>query len=269
MNVTWWCSAQNAPWSWTWQAYPGVWLVVGSLIVGYVATARRAAGRTHVTPGQGGSFALGVLLVWAMLDWPLGPLAAGYLASVHTAQYLVLALIVPPLLLHGSPPWMLRQWLGTGVRLRIARGLTRPLIAFAIFNVVMVATHLPAVVDTLKVSQLGSFAIDVSWAIAGFAFWIPIMAPLPELAPMRLPGRIIFAMANLFLPTVPASFLTFAEYPIYALYELAPRVSGLSAVQDQQIAGLTMKIGGGLVIFTTASILFFQWYRREEDKTAI
>jgi putative membrane protein len=116
---------------------------------------------------------------------------------------------------------------------------------------------------------LGSFAIDVSWAIAGFAFWIPIMAPLPELAPMRLPGRIIFAMANLFLPTVPASFLTFAEYPIYALYELAPRVSGLSAVQDQQIAGLTMKIGGGLVIFTTASILFFQWYRREEDKTAI
>jgi putative membrane protein len=70
----------------------------------------------------------------------------------------------------------------------------------------------------------------------------------------------------LFLPTVPASFLTFADYPIYALYELAPPVGALSARDDQQLAGILMKIVGGFIIFGTASVLFFRWYRVEEHR---
>ncbi len=271
MTFTWWCSALDEPWSWAWQAYPGVWVVVALLAGGYVWAARRAPDREPLTMRHLGPFGLGMLALWAVLDWPVGPLGAGYLASVHTAQYLVLALVVPGLLLAGTPPWMLRRVLGSGRRLRVVRVCTRPILAFAFFNVVMAGTHIPAVVDALKVSQLGSFAIDLCWFLAGFAFWLPVMAPLPELDPPRLPGRIVFALANVFLPTVPASFLTFAEYPIYAVYELAPRVTALSAVEDQQIAGLTMKIGGGIIIFTTASALFFRWYRAHsaEESTAL
>ncbi len=73
----------------------------------------------------------------------------------------------------------------------------------------------------------------------------------------------MFLLLNVFIPTVPAAFLTFADYPIYALYELAPRASGLSANDDQQLAGLIMKIAGGFIIFGTASVLFFRWYGLE------
>jgi len=93
-----------------------------------------------------------------------------------------------------------------------------------------------------------------------------ILGPLPELKPMPYPGRIAYLFANVFIPTVPASFLTFAKYPIYALYELSQPVSGLSTVEDQQIAGLIMKIVGGLIVFGTASVLFFKWAHAEEQR---
>jgi putative membrane protein len=81
-------------------------------------------------------------------------------------------------------------------------------------------------------------------------------------------ARIGYLGLNVFLPTVPASFFTFSQYPIYALYELAPRVSGISAVADQRVAGLLMKLCGGAILFGTMSVMFFRWYRREADADA-
>jgi putative membrane protein len=103
----------------------------------------------------------------------------------------------------------------------------------------------------------------MSWLLAGFVFWMPIIGPLQELEPLSYPGRLVFLVANVFIPTVPAAFLTYARYPIYALYELAPPVGGLTVVQDQQLAGMIMKILGGFIILGTASVLFFKWAKAE------
>jgi putative membrane protein len=239
------------------------------LLVGYVIARWRV--RRSGTPAEElrprtVSYLVGLLTLWIAADWPLGPLGAGYLVSVHTLQYLLFTMVVPPLLLFGLHPAMLRAVLRRRGMSRVAELFTRPLIAFVIFNTVLVATHMPSFVDGVKVTQIGSFAVDMAWLAAGLLFWWQVLGPLPELRPMGYPGRILFLLANVFIPTVPASFLTFADYPLYVVYELAPRVSGLSAVQDQQIAGLTMKIGGGLLIFGTASVLFFRWYLREKQE---
>jgi putative membrane protein len=215
------------------------------------------------------SYLLGVLTLWIAADWPVGPLGAGYLMSVHTLQYLLFTMVVPPLLLHGLHPRALRSLLRPRWAFGIARFLTRPLIAFVVFNTVLLATHMPSFVDAVKVTQIGSFGVDMAWLAAGLLFWWQVLGPLPELQPLGYPGRILFLLVNVFIPTVPASFLTFADYPLYAVYELAPRVWGLSATQDQQIAGLTMKVGGGLLIFGTASVLFFRWYLREERQERV
>lgn len=265
--MTWWCSAQSVAWTWSWQAYPGVWLFVLAIVGAYVwmAIRRRPPGGHPPSRSRLISFACGVLALWLAADWPLGALGAGYLASVHMLQYLLFALIAPPLLLHAAPPWMLRVMLRPRWAFAAARRLSRPLIAFTIFNTVLLGTHLPAVVDVLKTTQAGSFAMDVLWLFSGLVFWWPVLGPLPELDPLSYPGRLAYLVMNIFLPTVPASFLTFADYPIYALYELAPPVGGLSATVDQQIAGLTMKVIGGFIIFGTASVLFFKWFREEEE----
>ncbi|MGH7657782.1 MAG: cytochrome c oxidase assembly protein, partial [Gemmatimonadales bacterium] len=63
-------------------------------------------------------------------------------------------------------------------------------------------------------------------------------------------------------------FLTFANYPVYALYELAPPVMDIAARTDQQAAGLLMKVAGDPIFLIAIAIVFFRWSaseRRADD----
>jgi putative membrane protein len=166
--VNWWCSAQGEAWNWAWQAYPGVWLFIAAVAGSYAWTVRRltpqrfAGDDRPTTVGEIALFSLGVLVLWLGADWPVGKLAAGYLLSAKTFQYLMFVLVAPPLLLLGTPRWFLRRLLRGQVAFRIARFLTRPLLPLAVFNTVLIASHLPPVVDGLGGSQLGSFAVDLA-----------------------------------------------------------------------------------------------------------
>ncbi|UCG86991.1 MAG: cytochrome c oxidase assembly protein [Gemmatimonadota bacterium] len=269
--MSWWCAAQDTAWGWTWQPYVGVWVLVAALVLcRLLAESLWAPGASLDHTDKRGRrlplYLTGVAVLWIAADWPIGPLGAGYLLSVHTIQYIVFAFVAPPLLIAGTPRWLLRHMIRRHWASNIARTVSRPLVAFLIFNVVLLATHLPSVVDGLTASQLGSFAVDMSWLTAGLVLWWPILGPLPELNPMPYPGRIVYLIANVFIPTVPAAFLTYATYPIYALYELAPPIGSLTAVEDQQIAGMIMKIVGGFIVLGTASVLFFKWARAEERR---
>ena len=48
------------------------------------------------------TFLFGLLLVWAALDWPIGTLGGGYLASMHSVQWLMLSQVAPPFLILGA-----------------------------------------------------------------------------------------------------------------------------------------------------------------------
>lgn len=272
--MNWWCAALGLPWSWEWRAYPGVWLFVGTVAVAYLwairwlPPARLAADDAPTGPREVALFFTGVGVLWMALDWPLGQLAAGYLLSARTLQYLLLVLVAPPLMLLGLPRWLLRRMVRGRIAFRIARLFTRPLVPLLVYNAVLVAMHLPPTVDSTAGSQLAGFALDVAVIGSGLVFWWPALARLPELRPMGYPARIGYLLLSVFLPTVPASFFTYARFPIYPLYELAPRVHGIEAVMDQQIAGLTMKVLGGLILFGTMSVMFFRWHRLEERQEA-
>ena len=62
---------------------------------------------------------------------------------------------------------------------------------------------------------------------------------------------------------VPGGFLTFADHPLYATYELAPRVMGFSALNDQQLAGAFMKVGNIPVIWSVIAVMFVRWWKQE------
>jgi putative membrane protein len=66
------------------------------------------------------------------------------------------------------------------------------------------------------------------------------------------------------VPTVPASFLVFAESPIYRFYNDSPRLFNVSVLEDQRIAGLLMKLGGGALLWAIIAVLFFRWHSDEE-----
>jgi putative membrane protein len=69
------------------------------------------------------------------------------------------------------------------------------------------------------------------------------------------------------LPTIPASFLTFGSSPLYKFYEHVPHLFGMSTLEDQQIAGLIMKIGAGLLLWAIMAVVFFRW-AADEDRSS-
>jgi cytochrome c oxidase assembly factor CtaG len=123
-------------------------------------------------------------------------------------------------------------------------------------------------VDSLMASQLGSFALDMVWLATGLVFSWPVAAPVPERPWMTYPVKIGQLLAASILNTGVFAYLTFSSLPVYAIYELAPPITGLSAREDQRIAGLLMKVGGAPILWTWVSILFFRWFRESEQEDA-
>jgi cytochrome c oxidase assembly factor CtaG len=63
---------------------------------------------------------------------------------------------------------------------------------------------------------------------------------------------------------VPGAWLTMATHPLYHAYDTPLRAYGISAVDDQQAAGLIMKLGGGIYLWTIITAMFFVWANRHE-----
>jgi cytochrome c oxidase assembly factor CtaG len=268
--LTWWCSASDLPWSWTWRGYPGVWLFVLGLGAGATLLVRRAApghapaGKPQVTRLQVASFIAGLLILWLASDWPVGTLGAGYLLSVHTAVWILYTLVVSPLLLLGVPAWLPLSVPAESRSGRLLRLLARPVVALLITDAILLGSHLPPVVDGFRRTQFGSFTIDLAWLAGGLIMWWPVLAPNPAISRVSYPWKIGYLFLSTIVPIVPAAFLTYSDYPVYALYELAPRVNGISAITDQQAAGLLMKAVADPIIWLAMAIVFFRWQRAEE-----
>ncbi len=279
-----WCSTIEVPWTWGWRAYPGVWLVALTIAVPYFVAVRRRArlvgfngfvnqtqrstdSRRAVkdftkptTSKQIRCFIAGVLAFWVASDWPLGLLGSSYLASAHMVQFLLYTLAAAPLLMLGTPEWMARQVIGYLKLYRLLQRISRPIFAGVTFNLVLIATHSPWAVDILRTSQIGSFIMDMIWLVSGLLVWLPLLSPLQEHRMRSYPAKMVYLFTALgVVPAVPAGFLTFAGFPLYSIYELAPRFHGLSATTDQQMAGLIMKLGGIPIVWGMIALMMLRW----------
>jgi putative membrane protein len=252
-----------------WHPHVDVWLLVVVLAGGYFL-ALRLLGSAHAIPGQPPAtrgqitaFSLGVATIWVAADWPIHELAERYLYSVHMVQHLLLSLVAPPLLLLGTPAWLARTLLRPPFVLRVVGRLSRPLPALLLFNLVIALTHWAVVVNLAARSEIAHVTIHTALFGTALLMWMPVLSPLIELPRLPYPGQMLYLFAQSLLPTVPASFLTFGSRPLYEAYAEAPRIFGISAITDQRIAGLFMKIVGGLVLWSVIAVLFFRWHAQE------
>jgi putative membrane protein len=167
----------------------------------------------------------------------------------------------------GIPEWMMRRLLSKMRAYRLVRQLAKPLAAGLIFNLVLMATHAPPTVDNLRTNQAGSFALDVLWLLSALLLWLPVCGPLDEIKPSYpVRGVYLFLAAGL-VPMVPGGFLTFSGTPLYAVYELAPRIGGFDALDDQQAAGAIMKIGNLPLIWPVLFALFVKWANDDQKSS--
>jgi putative membrane protein len=263
--------AADGPYAFHWNVHPDVVLLCVFLVGAYLYAVTQLrdlvsdAGR--VRRGQVLLFGAGVLAVYLSAGSPLHDLSEQYLLSAHMFQHTVFTLVAAPLLLAGIPGWLWQALFRVPRVLPIARLLTRPLVAFSLFNAVALMTHLPFAVDFALNHHAAHFWIHALLIASALLMWWPVLSVVPELPRLAAPLQMAYLFLQSLLPAVMASFITFADNAVYRFYEEAPRVGGLSAVSDQQLAGGIMKLMGSLILWSFIAVAFFQWYAREERES--
>src|SRR5436190_21115368 len=125
-----------------WSIHPSTVVGIAALAAIYLWRGRHAPAGENLSGARKLSFFAGLFVMFASLNGPIHDLSDDYLFSAHMVQHLLLTLAVPPLLLAGTPGWMLRPVLSRKGIAPLARFLTRALMAFVIFNVTFAVWHL-------------------------------------------------------------------------------------------------------------------------------
>jgi len=199
-------------------------------------------------------YAAGVAALFIALQSPIDVGGDRYLFSLHMLQHVMLGMVAPPLLLLGMIG--LISWRPRGV----AALLVHPWVAAAVFNLVLLIWHLPQLYEATLRQEPLHILEHVSFFLTGLAFWWPVIEPQAagsfRLSPVGKIGYLVFSAIP---PTILGLVFVIAPAAAYPFYVEAPRLWGLSPVEDQQIAGLVMFGLGGFIYVAAIAVLFVQF----------
>jgi putative membrane protein len=255
------------------------WSIHWSTVIGIAALAtlylwRAKQGDTQAdapetpTGWQKLSFFAGLLVMFCSLNGPIHDLSDFYLFSAHMVQHLLLTLLLPPLLIAGTPGWMLRPALRIRAVRAVAEFVTRPAMCFTIFNLTIIVWHLPLFYNAAMANHDIHIVEHLMFMVTAVLMWWPLMSPLPELPRLAYPGQMLYSFIMTIPMSIVAVYITMADHVLYPAYASAPRVWGLSPLMDQMTGGLIMWIPGGIVFYGVMSVVFFKWAARGEDSRA-
>ena len=241
-----------------------IYLAGGYLLA--VGPARRRYGWSPepASPGRITAFLLAVALIFLSLNGPLHRLSDDYLFSAHMVQHMLVMLVMPPLLIAGLPDWLIRAGLRVrGVRL-VARVLTHPVVAFVAYNAVFIGWHFPGMYNWALINHNAHILQHLMFMGVSVMMWWPVVNPVEELEVIPTGPLLILYVFVFGIPaTALSAILTLSDTVFYPWYAMAPRVTGLSALDDQRLGGLIMWVPGMLIFWTAMTVVFFRWTKDE------
>jgi putative membrane protein len=208
------------------------------------------------------AFVAGVLLITVALNSPIETLSAHYLLLVHLLQNVMIADWAPPLLVLGLTPAMRAAVARRGGRPFAA--ITRPKVALPVWLVGWYGIHLAVFYD---------FALRHHWALnlehallisIGLVFWWSVFADEPHR--LSTPLTLAYLGAGFVGSVFLGLALTFSSTAVYGFYTEVPRIWGLTAVEDQNFAGILMTSEQALVFLAAITYFLVKLLREEEAK---
>jgi len=248
----------------SWTFSPGV--LIGALAVAGVYLRRWRQVRSGSSPRRAEEapvwrlccFMAAVVAGLLALVSPLDSLA-DQLFFTHMLQHVLLLDIVPILAIVGLTKVLLRPLTRSVSELeRRAGPLAHPAFAVVLYVAVIWAWHVPAAYD-LAVRHPGVHVLEhASFLIAGSLYWWHLLSPIR--ARLRLDGMgpvAYMATTKLFVGALGMG-LAFAPVALYPYYAHHARVWGISALEDQSIAGLIMAVEQSIVMGIALVVLFIR-----------
>ena len=236
---------------------------------------RAASPGRGVARGEVACFIAGWLVLAAALVSPVHTLGEK-LFSVHMLEHELLMAVAAPLLVLGRPviaflwalPQSARRDLGSVSRAGPVHCVwsfsTSALVAWTVHALALWVWHLPALFEAALASELVHSLQHVCFLGAALIYWTSLLHRCHDAE-----GHGV-AVISLFATTLHSSILgalltlgTVAWYPLYGGRSAA---WGLTAIEDQQLAGLVMWVPGGLVYMGAALALAALWLRESETR---
>jgi putative membrane protein len=256
------------PISWTFD--PAVLLFLALTLGGYYALIGPLRERYDlgeaVERGRAICFVAGWAVTAMAVISPLDALGRYDLFAAHTAQLLLLTTAAAPLLMIGIPEWFVWRLLPLRSLRNATRGLMFPICTALAFNAIILIWHVgplyEAAVRNTTLHDLENFA----FLFAGLLTWWPLLTPLDRHTRMATPFQMLYLAAESLPLDIFGVAAIFAPGAFYATYAHAPRVWGLSAMLDQQIAGALLAVPGNILDIVLMSVIFFVWIERVERR---
>jgi len=238
---------------WTWSWDPTVAVGTMALVAGYLWLLRGGDRGLEWSPQARIYFAAGLLTLFLAFESPIDVGGDHYLFSLHMLQHLLLAMVVPPLILLGLP----ERWL------TLSRLSVSPLIASVIFNFVLAVWHLPFLYEATLRNEPIHVLEHLSFLAVGLLFWWPVLLPSNARGGISAMGKIAYLGFAGVPPTILGLLFILSPTVIYPFYAAAPRVTPMSPLVDQLVAGLVMFALGNVIYFLAIWIVFFKLEDKE------
>lgn len=205
------------------------------------------------------SFLLGILSIWIAIASPIDALDDLLLAA-HMVQHLILMSVAPPLLilgapavplLRGLPHWSAKSIVGPLLQVvwlqRIFKIIAHPAFAWLSMNIAYVGWHVPRAFELALHSESWHAVEHSCFFLTSLLFWWIVIQPWPSQTVWPRWIVIPFLVTADIVNTGVSAFLVFYGRVLYPTYANAPRVSGLSALNDQIAAGAEMWVLGSTI----------------------
>ena len=274
---------------WSWRPEVIVPLLVLAVLYGRGWWVLRRRGRAEAGFAKGwrlGAYLLGLFFIAVSLLSPIDTLSS-FLFVMHMVQHLLMVMFAPPLLMIANPfpvflwglPDPLRRsvgyWLSRAISQhspvrRTLRSLLSPGTSWFVFVIVLWGWHDPNLYNAALRHQWIHDLEHITFFGTAMLFWWRITEAGPRVhQKLSLLGRVALAIAGVPPNMVLGVFLAFASEPLYSFYVEMPRITGLSALEDQSLSGIIMWIPGSMMYIIAALVMLFTWMKDEERKVQV
>jgi cytochrome c oxidase assembly factor CtaG len=250
----------------SWSLDPTVLIGVLVLAVLYGIAWRRARAADAHRPSLGrmALFAGGVSVILIALVSPLDTLG-DQLMVMHMVQHILLLDIAPILLILGLSKVLLRPVTRRLAAIERRAGFfAHPAFAVLAYAGLLWLWHIPAMYDRAQGNGLVHVAEHVCFLGVGTLYWWHVLSPIRSRQRLSGLGPVAYMTAGKLLVGLLGIALAFAPSVVYPFYAHKPHYWGLSPLEDQSLAGLTMALEQSIVMGIALVVLFVRMLTESE-----
>lgn len=201
-------------------------------------------------------FGSGIFIAAFMLYTPWGYLAEE-LVIFHMIEHLMIGDVASLLVVLGLTKSILQPILAIPFFNRL-QVLVNPIVSFFLWSANLFFWHIPAMYDAAYGGALIHGVEHGAFFFFGAMMWMPVFGPLPTPTWFGPGAKIIFVAVARFTAGILGNILMWTQFELYKNYSAGHVKWGITAVEDQSIAGVVMMMEG---IFFILGVLAWTYFR--------